>query len=332
MPDSPALLPPLPVGRDVLVAYDPVEVATYYACLFPARNDVYSAWSDKGWRPVREYLTGEIVLAGLRGKGPSISGFMIAPGSTSHVLAYDFDTDDGLDQALQLARFMGAEGIPAYVETSRRGAHLWCLLDRSCSALVLRRAARGLLQGAGLPGHDEHIEIRPGSDHVDAVWHEHVRDAVVGTGLGHALRLPLMPHPKTGKRGQMLDAEGDRLAVTLTDIILAMEFAQTNRVLAWAERYRPQPVTHIPTKYGPPREPFPEDESTASEILRELWGVQNASPGRSVRCPAHEDKEPSLSILRDDRRAICKAGSCILNNGDHGRGTYELRQLAPAHG
>jgi hypothetical protein len=39
-------------------------------------------------------------------------------------------------------------------------------------------------------------------------------------------------------------------------------------------------------------------------------GVLNARPGRTVRCPRHEDRSASLSILRDDRRAICKAASC----------------------
>ena len=98
--------------------------------VFAARNDVYSHWTADGWRPVREPLTGETVIAGLQGTGPSISGYMIAPGSVSHVAALDFDTDNGLEQAFALASFMGSHGLPAYVETSRRGAHLWCLLDR----------------------------------------------------------------------------------------------------------------------------------------------------------------------------------------------------------
>jgi hypothetical protein len=318
------------------VAYDPLQVATVYAATFAARTDVYSIWvvgpdpeKPIGWRPVREPLTPEVVLAGLTGKGPSLSAYMIAPGSTSHVLAYDFDTDDGLSQAYTLSRFMVTQGLPSYVETSRRGAHLWCILDRALPAVAIRMAARGLLQGAGLPDTDDHIEIRPGSDRVDAEWHEHVEGAVVGSGLGHALRLPLMPHPKTGKQGRLLYPSGTPIPGTLADIILAMDWAPADKLLVWAERYKPPPVERIPPKHSKPHEPFPEDPSTASELLRTLWGVPNAAPGRSVRCPAHEDKMPSLSILRDDRRVICKAGHCVLNNNDHGRGTYELRKLAP---
>jgi len=313
------------------MTYDPMSVCSFYARLFPARNDVYSRWTDEGWRPVREPLTGEIVLAGLTGTGPSISGYMIAPGSVSHILAYDFDTDDGLSQAYTLTRFMATNGLPAYIETSRRGAHLWCILDSILPAVVIRHAAKALLQGAGLPDDDPHIEIRPGSDHVDAEWHEHVSGAVVGTGLGHALRLPTMPHPKTGKRGRMLYAPGTPIEGSLAEIMLAMDWADADLIRTWSERWKRPPVTHIPADKRNPHD-YPEDNSSAAEILASLWGVTNARPGRSVKCPAHEDKVASLNILPDDRRALCMAGGCILNNDDHGRGTFELRKMAPVHG
>jgi hypothetical protein len=313
------------------MVYDPLHVASYYPSMFAARQDVYAAWTSEGWRPVREPLTGEVVLAGLAGKGPSISGYMIAPGSVSHVLAIDFDTDAGLDQAKVLASFMTGQRLPAYVETSRRGGHLWCVLDDILPAVLIRSSAKALLQAAGLPDEDPHIEIRPGSDRVDAEWHQHVSGAVVGTGLGHALRLPTMPHPKTGKRGQIMHPNGTTVGRSMAQIILDWDIAPASRLAPWAERWRRPPVTHIPAEYRVSTD-YPEETSTASEILRDLWGVANAAPGRSVRCPAHEDKMPSLSILRDDRRAICKAGHCILNNDGHGRGTYELRKLAPADG
>ena len=308
------------------LAYDPSSVALYYTHLFPARNDVYSRWTDQGWRPLREPLTPEVALAGLTGKGPSISGYMIDPqGSCSHSAAIDFDRDDGLKQAARLSRFMWSKGLPAYVETSRRGAHLWVTLDKVVPARVIRAGLRGLLQGAGIDAHDPKIELRPGSDTVDE------------DGLGHALRLPFMPHPKTGKRGSFLDGRtGKPVGTTVAEIMLNMaaasqgiEVSPADALFTWAERYEPPSVDYIPPEYRRPREPFPEDDSTASQVLRDLWGATRAMPGRSIKCPAHEDTMPSLSILRDDRRAICKAPHCVLNNNDRGRGTWELRSLAP---
>jgi len=299
--------------------YDQSSVALYYAFLFPARNDVYSRWTPNGWRPLRETMTETVVLDGLTGRGPSISGYMIAPPGVSHSVAIDFDRDDGMVQAMRLARLMSKGKMPAYVESSRRGAHLWMTLDEVTPARVIRTGLRAMLQALDLDAHDPKIELRPGTDTVDE------------DGLGHALRLPLMPHPKTGKRGTLRTARGELVNANLAGILLDWETAPASALYDWAERYKPPPLEpdQMPRAGRNPHEPFPEDDSLASDILRELWGAERAMPGRSVKCPAHEDKLPSLSILRDDKRAICKAPHCVLNNNDRGRGTYELRQLAP---
>lgn len=301
------------------------QVAEMYAATFAARTDVYSAWNGTGWRPVRQPLTGPVVVAALTGAGPSVSGYLIAPGSTSHVGALDFDTDDGYRQALALGSRMWAAGVPAYVEPSRRGAHLWTVIDRSLPASVIRRAFRALLAATPLPTDDPHIELRPGSD------------AITDDGLGHALRLPLMPHPKTGARGRMLDPRDETpIGERVSDIVLGVIPADGGVIEAWAARWSPPVTRHdIPPEMRKPRDRSHDDEWEgigASDILRTRWGVPNAVAGRSVRCPAHEDKVASLSILRDDRRVICKAGHCVLNNDDHGRGTYELDKLAAARG
>ena len=304
------------------MTYNPLDVAEVYRHMFPARCDVYQHWvvgpdpeHPIGWRPVREEMTARIILAGL--KGPGIGGYMIHPGSTSHVLAVDFDTDDGLQQGYTLAAIMNFNGLPAYVETSRRGCHLWCVLDAHIPAIVIRYALRALLREAGLPTSDPHIELRPGSDRVD------------DDGLGHALRLPFMPHPKTGHQGTMIGPDGP-VSTSLSKVILDWHEASAVTIHDWSMKWKP-PVARIPPEMRNPRS-YPEDTSTASEILASLWGVPNAGANKSVRCPAHEDRHASLNILPDDKRAICMAGGCPLNNHDRGRGTYELRKLAPNRG
>jgi hypothetical protein len=79
------------------------------------------------------------------------------------------------------------------------------------------------------------------------------------------------------------------------------------------------------------RKPYlgPVKEGSATDILRSLWGAVDARPNHSIRCPAHDDRVASLSILADDQRAVCKSPACPLNNSDRGRGTYELTVMAP---
>jgi hypothetical protein len=300
-------------------AYDPEQVALVYVHTFAARTDVYSVWTPDGWRPRRKPLTPEIVIAGLTGKGPAISGFMIAPPGLSHVLAFDFDTHDGFEQGMILGRTMSAQGLPAYVETSRRGAHLWCVLDDVLDAAIIRKAARALLATVLLPTDDPHIEIRPGSD------------TVATDGLGHALRMPTMPHPKTGQRGQMYGPTTD-LSPRIAQMLLAIELAPATEVVAWADRWNPA-IDVIPASFRNPKGPHEDDDASAAEILTTLWGVPKAVPGRNSHCPAHggEDRHPSLTVMKDDKRVICRVPGCPLNNGDKGRGTWELRTMAPAH-
>lgn len=302
--------------------YDPEHVAAYYASLFAARTDAYSRWTPDGWRPTRAPLTGRIVSDGLTGKGPSISGYLIAPGSTSHVVAVDLDLDNGLDLGFLFARKLAGVNIPAYVESSRRGAHVWIVLDDILPAIVIRAALRGLLQHAQMP-EDPKIELRPGSD------------TIADDGLGHALRLPLMPHPLTGKRGAFRHADGTPVGSTVSEIILNVEWASAKVFAGWAERWRRPGLTRIPKEWQNPRQ-FPEDDSKASDILRDQWNALDAAPGKVISCPAkeyhsHGDIHKGLKIMADDRRAFCHKTGCILNNDGRGRGTYELRKLAP-HG
>ncbi len=301
--------------------YSPLSVATYYVALFAPRVDAFSMWiKGKGWRPVRDVLTPQIALDALSRRGPAVSAFMIDTDNQSHVLAYDFDTDNGMEQAFTLASVITDLGGAAWVESSRRGAHLWSPLQRSMPAKMIRRAARSFLESA-LPedAKDTHIEIRPGSD------------TIAEGGLGHPLRMPCMPHPKTGQQGIMYTAAGERLGPSIAATLLEMTDVTPaalieERSTMWRPSIRSLPKTYR-TTYQPREDPY--EDACASDILRDLWGVENARPGKAVRCPAHDDRNPSLSILRDDKRAICKTPGCLLNNDDHGRGTYELTMLAP---
>lgn len=55
------------------------------------------------------------------------------------------------------------------------------------------------------------------------------------------------------------------------------------------------------------------------EVLASDWGVEEAEAGRTIRCPAHDDRSPSLSISADDRRVWCHSLSCVLR-GNEGQG------------
>ena len=66
---------------------------------------------------------------------------------------------------------------------------------------------------------------------------------------------------------------------------------------------------------------------TVSDVLRRDYGLE-ARPGRAVRCAFHDDRHPSLSILKDDRRVYCHSASCWANNNGRGRDAWDLAHAA----
>lgn len=314
------------------------DVVDYYRHLFAARLDAYSQWvvgpdpkHPLGWRPTRGELTTDIVAAGLSKQGPAISGFMIAPGDQSHIAAVDFDLDNGMALAQRLALHMAQVNAPAYIEGSRRGAHVWIPLERVAPAKQIRAALSTWLTDAGMPMDPEHphrihpkIELRPGTDRINE------------DGLGHALRLPLMPHPATGRRYRIVTADGEVLGPKLGDILLAMDAVPMAVLEEAAMRWTPIiDPSQIPASYRNVRAPREDDGASASELLRTLWGALDAAPGKVVSCPAkqfhsHGDIHKGCKVFPDDKRVMCHKPGCVLWNNGRGMGTWELRHHAPS--
>lgn len=307
-------------------------VVDYYRHLFSARLDVYSQWvPDAGWRPVREELTVATVSAALSKQAPPLSGYMIAPGDVTHVAAIDFDLENGMELAVQLGRAMATEGAPCYIEGSRRGAHLWIPLAVVAPAIQVRAALMHWLEAARMPRDPENpsrfhpkIELRPGSDQLG------------GEGkLGHCLRLPLMPHPATGQRYRITTPDGEVLGPSLGAILLGMDPVSADVLADAAVRYRPMiRPSDVPAYLRQPKGPRDDDDASASEIMRTLWGALDAKPGKVIRCPAkeyhsHGDAKPGCRVFPDDKRVMCHKTGCVLNNDGKGLGTWQLAHFAP---
>ena len=78
-------------------------------------------------------------------------------------------------------------------------------------------------------------------------------------------------------------------------------------------------------------ERFNSNNTTSMVLVRE-FGLARATPGSTVRCPgpAHRngDRSPSLSILRDDRRAYCHMPGCVFNCDGHGVDAFDIDRIA----
>ena len=286
---------------------------------FSARQDEFVVDSN---RTVKEELTPYVAQAAWDHHS-SVSGFLSSssPGTgngkkVTHVAAVDVDTD--WFDVQKIASVLIEHGIKYLLVRSRRGGHIWVWVVGDGThgttkhwpvpAATVRRA---LIAAVTLAVEDpSKIEVfpKPGPS-------------------GGALRMPLFHHPKDGVVYPVVD-----VLTNVTDRLTAYNLT-LDRITPYERFYAlagplPDQTTMAPVP-GPLRAStgllLPAGPSV-SALLQSL-GIGNAQPGHSVRCPWHEDKHASLSILADDQRAICKVSSCPAHNGGRGVGSLALRRM-----
>ena len=227
------------------------QAAERYAATFAGQRSAYSYWNGSHWQtaydmtnpgsPVQRPLTADVVIHAFN-TGIPISGYVLGPDNMTHVACLDIDREDGQRLAMSIGRYLRDLGGEGYLERSRRGAHVWMILNERRPAVLVRRALTALVKealreqricpgsnqhsvpnkanrpscptchasqkgGIVIPHRDPRIELRPASDRLPQ------QDPGDTPRLGHCIRLPTMPHQKTGKRYPLVSfSEGVQLS------------------------------------------------------------------------------------------------------------------------
>jgi len=98
-------------------------------------------------------------------------------------VVYDADDKHGFQRLLGLGAALLEEGVPAYLEGSRRGGHLWLFFAQAVPSQQARAFANGILSIHGI----EDVEIFPKQDRLSG-------------GPGSMIRMPLGVHRLSGRR------------------------------------------------------------------------------------------------------------------------------------
>ena len=298
------------------------DVGEVYRAAWCPRTDAYADWSVQGehWYAIREELTVARILDALRRVRPPVSAYMDDREGNTHVLAVDFDREDGWDLGLRLARVIAADGGYPYVERSRRGCHLWATSEILPGETVRRALRYWLGRVDREAARDPTVEVMP---------------MAVQRGpetVGHSLRLPLMPHQRTGERHPLCDPDGRPVGGTLGETMMAVLDTPGAVVRAAAEKGPPPrlgaPGPGLSYPLGVPD----REQVSACELLASVWGIPNPRPGHAVRCPQHDDRNPSLSIARDDQRVFCKSPECEWYGEGRGIGSIQMLREAQLRG
>lgn len=171
-----------------------------YSRMFVSRRDDY-AMQQRSGRYVRANrpMTKTVLRNHLDG-AESLGTYVIDELGRCRFAVFDVDTHDGLDVLRGVQGQLAFDGVPSYLERSRRGGHLWVLLQ----APVLASQVRCFL----LPYCPVGVEFYPKQNE--------------GTGYGSLMRLPLGVHLLSGCRYPFVEWMADSLvevASTITEMI-----------------------------------------------------------------------------------------------------------------
>jgi len=179
-------------------------LAEHWMALFTNRTRPYALQQvDGSYRWVYEEVTSHLVAAHLAGEVTLAFSSNDVRGC-SRWACVDVDVPGGLPQVLSLRAALAELGLPGLAEASRRGGHLWLLLDEPAPAVALRFAVASALSEAAEMGVEiPAYELFPNTPAVGA--------------FAYGVRLPLGVHRKTGLRYPLFDVEGLPCAFTATE-------------------------------------------------------------------------------------------------------------------
>ena len=285
-----------------------------YLAWFGARTDLYV---KNAAMVIQQPLTSGVIRNAID-HHDAISAYTATDQGDTWVGAIDFDTADGLAQARLVSKALAEAKVPSLLAHSRRGAHIWLTCWDVVRSSQMRKALNAAIHHAGLLP-DDQIEVFPKP----------------GNGLAAgALRLPGMPHQRTKQVYPIEMLDDDRwlpVGPDLIDLLEAHLPCEKADLLALAASYKtkqPYPKGGLGTFYSarPARDFGPEP--SASAHLQRLWGL-TVRPGGTTRCPLHDDRRGSLSVMRDDTRVYCGSPACVLHGGGHGVGSVALERMDP---
>jgi hypothetical protein len=269
-----------------------------YTNTFFNRRDTYALQLDSGeYVRVKYPLTLKHLHSHFMGK-LTLGTYALDNENRARWLCLDADDADRFDLLTQMAQQLQTETIPAYLETSRRGGHLW-LFTPPLPGTDMRRFGQALLQRHHIPL--KALELYPKQD-------------TLKLGVGSQVRLPLGVHRKSGKRYSFITLEGQPLAPSIRHQIALL--ATPNLV---PNLY----IEHLlkttrPKKLAAPRKLLkrrPANGNTLSERLKstvsvlEFVGQYVALDGNGRGfCPFHEDEHPSFQVNAAENYWSCYAG------------------------
>ncbi len=173
------------------------------------RSDVYPRQMEDGsYVCIRKPLKEWHLVSHLEGR-ITLGAYVLNQDSQARFIVFDADDKHEFAKLVAMAKRLAQEGVPSYLEASRRGGHLWLFFPQA----IPGSQARGFGTGLGIVNGLGDIELFP-------------KQTQLKSGPGSLVRLPFGIHQKTGQRYGFVTPDGSPLAETLIDQIQLLSAPQ----------------------------------------------------------------------------------------------------------
>ncbi len=269
-------------------------LANILAGAFVQRKDLYPRQLDDGsYVCVRQPLQERHLLAHLTGE-MTLGSYCLDQDSKTQFIVLDADDEGQLARLGHIIGDLAQASVPSYLETSRRGGHLWLFFEQPLAGREARAFGLGLFKSYDVTG----IELYPKQDRL-------------AEGPGSLIRLPFGVHRKSGLRYGFLAIDGKPLADSLADQIRLLAAPRCVPEAAVAA-YTAIGVVTLPKQVIRPSaavgETLSEQIKSSVSVLDFVSQYVALSPSGRGRCPFHDDQHASFSVNAQKNYWYCFAG------------------------
>lgn len=274
-----------------------VEVESLAAGLakaFIQRWDLYARQLDDGsYICIRKPLKLTHLASHLRGE-LTLGAYVLDQASQARYIVLDADDESELEKVREIHRQLAGQSVPAYLEASRRGGHLWLFFARPIPGKQARLFGQNLLKSYDLTS----IELFPKQNRLS-------------NGPGSLIRLPFGVHRRVGERYGFLSANGQPLAETLPQQAALLCASETIPEAFFQSTLIQQPT--LPTETvldgsGELTKPLSGRIKESISVLDFVGQYVELSPSGRGQCPFHNDQHASFSVNPEANYWYCFTG------------------------
>jgi len=273
------------------------QSAVDFAHRFVQRWDLYAQQLEDGrYICVHEPLTLDSIQSHLDGN-ITLGAYLLDQKSQSRFMVIDADNYETFAQLIELTKTLEREDVPSYLESSRRGGHLWFFFSHPLSGQSVRDFGSGLLEQHGI----DKVELFPKQNELTS-------------GPGSLIRLPFGKHRRSRQRYRFITPQGDPIAPTLQEQIKILSAPRTvpdNLIELYRSHKAAKPdqdvLEPLQELSGPLSERL-KKSITVLEFISQYVDLRTTGNGAIGLCPFHDDQHPSFSVNDEGNYWNCFAG------------------------